>query len=116
MQWREYIISEIQDTLRDIHRFYMTESKDYFDKELQHLLKRIDFMFNTYMRENIVQGTLEDYCSFLQHFTVPERQDPKIWKIKQTPLLVLNLTVNQNLVGGGTNKKKDKKKKKPAEG
>lgn len=63
MQWREYIISEIQDTLRDIYRFYQTESKLYFGSELQRLLKRIDLMFNTYMRDNLVTKNIDNYCA-----------------------------------------------------
>lgn len=27
IQWREYLISEIQDTLRDIYRFYQVKEK-----------------------------------------------------------------------------------------
>ena len=71
MQWREYLISEIQDTLRDIYRFYQTESKLYYDSELQRLLKRIDAMFNTYLRINIVKGNIDHWCDFLQRFTGP---------------------------------------------
>lgn len=53
MQWREYLISEIQDSLRDTYRFYQTDLKVYKESELKKLLKRIDFMFNTYLRENV---------------------------------------------------------------
>lgn len=53
MQWREYLVSEIQDQLRETYRFYQTDSQIYQDSELKKLLKRVDFMFNTYVRENV---------------------------------------------------------------
>ena len=30
-QWREYIVSEVMDILRDVYRFYITEPKAYID-------------------------------------------------------------------------------------
>lgn len=56
----------------DQYRFYVTEPKLYFDTPQQKLLKRIDFMFNTYMRQNFVRGTVKDYLLFLRNFTTPE--------------------------------------------
>jgi hypothetical protein len=53
MQWREYLVSEIQDSLRETFRFYQTDQAKYKNSELQKLLKRIDFMFNTFVRENV---------------------------------------------------------------
>jgi len=60
-------------------------------------LKRIDAMFNTYLRQNIVKGNIDHWCDFLKRFTLPDQQNyssENIWKITQTPLLVLNLNVN----------------------
>ncbi|KAL4494234.1 hypothetical protein ABPG73_018753, partial [Tetrahymena malaccensis] len=114
MQWREYIISEIQDTLRDIYRFYQTESKLYFGSDLQRLLKRIDLMFNTFMRENVVKGNINDYCKFIQKFTIPEQNDESIWHINNFPLLILNLQLNQKPKKKGKKPNKDRKEETPA--
>lgn len=61
MQWREYIVSEVQDTLRDIYRFYQTEAKLYVGTDLQKLIKRIDLMFNSFIRDNIVKKNITAY-------------------------------------------------------
>lgn len=31
----------------------------------------MDFMFNTYMRKNLVEGTIDNWCNFIKKFTVP---------------------------------------------
>lgn len=63
-------------------------------------------MFNTFMRQNVVAGTVETYCLFLRNFTVPAENDENIWLVNNYPLLELNLTVNQ-----AWKKKKEKTKK-----
>ena len=47
------MVSEIQDSLREIYRFYQTDTSKYENCELMKLLKRVDFMFNTFVRENV---------------------------------------------------------------
>ena len=71
MQWRDYLISEIQGTLRDIYRFYQTDSKAYYDSEHQKLVRRIDSMFNTYLRENVVKGNINLWCNYIKKFLIP---------------------------------------------
>lgn len=58
MQWREYLVSEIQDSLRETYHFYQTDSRIYKTSELKKLLKRIDYMFNTFVRENVFKVSL----------------------------------------------------------
>ena len=53
MGWREYLISEIQDSLDKTYKFYQTDLQVYLDSELKKLLFRIDLIFNTYIREQI---------------------------------------------------------------
>jgi dynein heavy chain len=107
VQWRSYIVSEIQDKLRDIYRFYQTETTLYQESELQRLLKRIDLMFNTYLRDNVLRQGVESWCAFVRRFTVPERIDENIWKVNDYPIIVLNLEVNLNF------KRKKEKSKHP---
>jgi len=35
-------------------------------------MMRVDFMFNTYMRENIVRNTINEYCNFVRDFIFPK--------------------------------------------
>ena len=58
VNWRGFLVSEIQDKLRHDFKFYETEIKNYFDKELFKLLKKIDFMFANYINENLLKYTL----------------------------------------------------------
>ena len=51
MQWREYLVSEIQDTLRDTFKFYQTDQAKYHDSELKKLLTRIDYMISDFVRD-----------------------------------------------------------------
>lgn len=53
MQWREYLVSEIQDSLRDTYKIYQTDQKVYQESELKKLLTRLDFMISTYCRNQI---------------------------------------------------------------
>ena len=71
VQWREYLISEIQDILRETYKFYQTEPKGYFDTELQRLLRKIDFIFNNHIREIVVKNSVQVWCKFLRKFTYP---------------------------------------------
>lgn len=61
-------------------------------------------MFNTYLRQNVVRGNIEHWCGFLRRFTLPAQHPAlPIWRITQTPLLVLNLNVNQHKKKRGKN-------------
>lgn len=54
-------------------------------------------MFNTYLRQNIVQGNISDWCTFLKRFTLPSPNESLLWKLTNMPLLILNLNVNITL-------------------
>jgi len=55
MQWREYLISEIQDKLKTSFKFYRTDNDIYGTSELKKLVKRFDIMFNMKIREIILK-------------------------------------------------------------
>ena len=55
MQWREYLISEIQDKLKTSYKFYQTDNDIYGASELKKLVKRFDIMFNMNIRETILK-------------------------------------------------------------
>ena len=52
---------------------------------------KIDFMFNTFIRNNIVDFNIRDYVDFLKHFTIPEEDEENIWPINNYPLIVITL-------------------------
>lgn len=66
MGWREYLISEIQDSLDKTYKFYQTDLQVYFDSELKKLLTRIDLIFNTYIREQIFKVVYFKKGEYLQ--------------------------------------------------
>ncbi len=92
MQWREYLVSEIQDILRDTYSFYQTEQKVYQESELKKLLTRLDFMMSDYCRTTIFTNNCLNWVSFVRHFIAPG--DADIWSQNHFPLLNLNLLVN----------------------
>lgn len=86
IKWRESVINDIQDRLRDVYRFYQTEISQYTNTELSRLLKLVDFQFNSYLREVIVKNSCMEYTNFLRGFTLP-KDNHNIWKINDFPLL-----------------------------
>jgi len=87
-----------------IYKFYQTEQEEYFNGELKRVLKQIDLMFSTFVRENIVVKSIDKYTQFFRKFTVPDEDCLDIWQIWEHPLLIINLTVKEV--------ERDKKKKK----
>jgi len=55
---------------------------------------------NTYLRE-FVQISIDDWVEFIKYFTMPDLNNDQLWKVNETPFLVIHLSV----------RKKDKKKK-----
>lgn len=54
-------------------------------------------MFNTYMRKDFVEGTIDNWCDFIKKFTVPKENEENIWSINDYPLLIINLCVNEDV-------------------
>ena len=59
--WRGFIISEVQDRLRNVYKFYQTEITKYQDSELQKLLTKIDYMFANFMCQNVLHNTIQTW-------------------------------------------------------
>lgn len=72
-QWREDLISDINKKLDGQHfNFYEIDLSKYLKSDLARLLKRYDLMLNTYVRNFLVTNNVEDWCAFVQKFTVPD--------------------------------------------
>ena len=84
----------------------------YYDTDFQRLLKKIDFIFNTYVRENVVQFTLQNWLEFLRKYIYPEdvASENALWRVSEKPLLVLHIHFRKK--NTKSTKEKEKKKKK----
>lgn len=51
IQWRDYLIGEIQDKLRDKNNFYEGNNEKYEISPLKRIISRFDYILNTYLRE-----------------------------------------------------------------
>jgi len=100
IQWREYLYGEIQDKLKSSHNFFESERKTYENSNLRNIISRFEKILNTYLRQ-FVQTSIEDWHSFIKSFTVPNLAEGDLWKLSETPFIVIHLSLK---------KKKDSKK------
>lgn len=94
MIWRSHIISEIQDILKEEHRFFVTERKLYDEDKLKKVITKFELLFNTVIRQNIFEGSIQIYMDFLRKYVVPSDNTSNLYIISSTPLIVLQLNVN----------------------
>lgn len=68
-------------------------------------------MLNTYVRNFLLTNNIQDWCQFVQKFTIPPQDAQDIWLINDFPLLSINLEVNTRLQDKIKFMKKKKTKK-----
>ena len=51
IQWRDFLIGEIQDKLRKNHHFFENEKLKYEASALKRIITRFEYILNTYLRE-----------------------------------------------------------------
>lgn len=95
MIWRSHIISEIQDILKEEYRFFVTERKLYDEDRLKNVITKFELLFNNVIRQNIFEGSIGIYMDFLRKYVVPNESDSALYCISPTPLIILQLNVNQ---------------------
>ncbi|EAS04067.1 axonemal dynein heavy chain (macronuclear) [Tetrahymena thermophila SB210] len=114
MLWQELLVSNIQEHMEG-YKFYVTSEKEYIGKEIQLIVNKMDYMFNSYIRQLIVQQNIREYVNFFKRFTQPKSTNTldheQNWLINNFPLLIVNLRVNTNYKRRKDKKKKDEKKK-----
>jgi hypothetical protein len=71
IQWRDFLIGEIQDKLRRNHNFFEANASNYEASPLKHIISRFEYILNTYLRE-FVRASIEDWTSFIKSFTLPK--------------------------------------------
>jgi len=89
--WREWVVGEVQDALRDVYKFYQTDLKEYRDSELSRMLTLFDLMFNSLMKK-LVHSNVEVYCDFIRRFAYPLDSDS--WRKKEHALFIIELKIN----------------------
>ena len=51
IQWRDFLIGEIQDKLRRNHNFFEANQSNYEASALKHIIARFEYILNTYLRD-----------------------------------------------------------------
>jgi hypothetical protein len=106
VQWRDFLIGEIQDKLRkNNHNFFEASNEAYEKSMLKRIISRFDYILNTYLRD-FVKTSIEEYVTFIKHFTLPQYQNGELWPINSEPMIVIHLSIHKK----SKSKKVDKKK------
>ena len=83
----------------------MTEKATYESDPLRKIVIKFDALFNTIIRERMIQETISNYLAFIRSYMPPKEGD--YYKFKGYPLIILQLNVHMTAV-----KKKKKKSRK----
>jgi hypothetical protein len=113
IQWRDFLIGEIQDKLRKNHNFYEGNNEAYEMSPLKRIISRFEYILNTYLRE-FVDLSIKEWVSFIKLFTNPNLSQDELWKVNTYPFIVIHLAVKKKEKKKGKDKKKEKKKDDPA--
>mmetsp|Transcript_43579 Transcript_43579/g.42086 ORF Transcript_43579/g.42086 Transcript_43579/m.42086 type:complete len:392 (-) Transcript_43579:3081-4256(-) len=120
IQWRDYLIGEIQDKLRKNHNFFEGHQEAYEQSALKRIISRFEYILNTYLRE-FVRLSIDDWVNFIKSFTKPKIERGELWKVQNTPMIVIHLSfkmyakAKKDKDKDKDKKEKDKKKKKGEE-
>lgn len=90
-RWREFLVGEIVDKLKNKHNFFEEKEQLYTESHLKRIVMRFEFILNSYLR-NFVKNSIDDWINFLRTFTVPKYEQNELWQRAQTSLLVVNLS------------------------
>ena len=78
IQWRDYLIGEIQDKLRKNHNFFEANATAYEQSPLKRIISRFEYILNTYLRE-FVKVSIDDWVQFIKSFTRPKYEVGQLW-------------------------------------
>jgi len=87
--------------LRRNHNFFEANKDSYEESALKRIISRFEYILNTYLRE-FVRLSIDDWVGFIKSFTRPSIDRGELWKVSNTPLIVIHLSFKMN------SKKKDK--------
>ena len=95
VQWREYLVGDIQDILKGPHNFYESNFEIYKETALKRIITRFELILHTYLRE-FVQNSINDWVSFIKSFTLPDYAGKnELWRYAEEPMIIIHLHVNQ---------------------
>lgn len=70
-RWREFLVGEIADKLKNQHNFFEENGDKYNDSHLKRIILRFEFIMNAYLR-NFVRQSIDDWVQFIKSFTLPK--------------------------------------------
>ena len=111
IQWRDFLIGEIQDKLRKNHNFFESNDDAYENGPLKRIITRFEYILNTYLRE-FVDLSIKDWVEFIKVFTFPDETKKELWKVNDRPLVIVHLSIKKKVVKKGKDKKGKKDKEK----
>jgi hypothetical protein len=94
IQWRDFLIGEIQDKLRKNHHFFEANNEIYEQSRLKSIIARFDYILNTYLRE-FVKISIYDYVNFIKDFTNPNLNNDELWRVNDVPYVIIHLGVQK---------------------
>jgi hypothetical protein len=89
-RWREFLVGEIADKLKNQHNFFEETYDVYKDSHLKRIILRFEFIMNAYLR-NFVKQSIYDWVGFIKSFTLPKLDMGELWARSPTPMLVIHL-------------------------
>lgn len=90
-RWREFLVGEIADKLKNQHNFFEENTQIYSESHLKRIILRFEFIMNSYLR-NFVQQSINDWVGFIKSFTLPKYDLGELWARSPTPMLVISLS------------------------
>lgn len=111
VQWRDYLIGEIQDKLRkNNHNFFEADNNAYENSPLKRIISRFEYILNSYLRD-FVHLSINDFVDFIKNFTIPKEVKNELWKVESSPFIIIHLSILKKAKKSKDNKKKEKKTK-----
>lgn len=80
LQWREYLLGEMNRTLRDKHQFYESDRKIYESSDLKNIIVRFEAILNTFLRE-FTRTSIDDWVAFIKSYTAPKYDKDELWPV-----------------------------------
>ena len=104
LQWREYLIGEINRTISNQFKpgFFEQNLAVYEATALKNIIVRFECILNTFLRE-FTHTSIDDWVSFIKSYTIPKYDKEELWAAQVDPMVKIHLAIRQPI--------KDKKKR-----
>jgi hypothetical protein len=78
-RWREYLVGEIVDKLKNKHNFFEENESQYEQAHLKRIVMRFEFILNSFLR-SFVKNSIDDWINFVRSFTNPKYHLGELWQ------------------------------------